>query len=391
MKDILSTYFTTNKSFKNNNNNKNSLSNSKKKFSKYGLIIPNDKIEFKLPKIYFNTATETGPNSPKEELKVNKIENNSNKLFTISKLEPYKYNKKAKYNNKLSNSINNNKIFTELNESEKIIKQKKIVLNPISIKENNNINDNCYNNRNLEANFHQYTDRNERRKNKEEIINEYVSILLDEDKNKNKNNKLNLLNNIESEEKYTLKKSIDPTKYIKNMFLDESGNNNVFKTSKIQIDCFNGNEKLRNDSIKQINSNNMHNYNTNSLKIESNDNSTKSLIDEMFKKGQKLNNFYFGKQLYKKKFFKINNNSINIKKFLERRNEKRSDVVYTLDDTIKNAVKEKKDIENNFYERHKLRGRLMRKIRQFCDNYDGLVRRASTFDNNIRIIKNKNI
>ena len=88
------------------------------------------------------------------------------------------------------------------------------------------------------------------------------------------------------------------------MFLDESGNNNVFKTSKIQIDCFNGNEKLRNDSIKQINSNNMHNYNTNSLKIESNDNSTKSLIDEMFKKGQKLNNFYFGKQLYKKKFLK---------------------------------------------------------------------------------------
>ena len=101
MKDILSTYFTTNKSFKNNNNNKNSLSNSKKKFSKYGLIIPNDKIKFKLPKIYFNTATETGPNSPKEELKVNKIENNSNKLFTISKLDPYKYNKKAKYNNKL--------------------------------------------------------------------------------------------------------------------------------------------------------------------------------------------------------------------------------------------------------------------------------------------------
>ena len=175
------------------------------------------------------------------------------------------------------------------------------------------------------------------------------------------------------------------------MFLNESGNNNVFKTSKIQIDCFNGNEKLRNDSIKQINTNNMHNYNTNSLKIESNDNSTKSLIDEMFKKQQKLNNFYFGKQLYKKKFFKINNNSINIKNYLERRNEKKSDVVFTLDDTIKNAVKEKKDIENNFYERHKLRGRLMRKIRQFCDNYDGLVRRASTFDNNIRIIKNKNI
>ena len=131
----------------------------------------------------------------------------------------------------------------------------------------------------------------------------------------------------------------------------------------------------------------MHNFNINLLKIKSNDNSTKSLIDEMLKKEQKLNNFYFGKQLYKKNFFKKRSNDINIKNYLKRRNEKKSDIIYTLDDTIKNAVQEKKNIENNFFERHKLRGRLIRKIRQFCDNYDGIVRRASTFNNNIRIIK----
>ena len=385
MKDILSTYFTTNKSFKKNNYNENSLSNSKKKISKYGLKISNDKIKFKLPKIYLNTAIEIGQNLSKKELQENKIEDNSNKLFAISKLNPYKYNKKPKSNNKIPNSILNQKILSELNRPNNKNKQKKIYLYPISIKENNSINDSCYNNRNLEVNFHQYTDRNERRKNKEEIINEYVSILLDEDKNKN--NKINLINNIEEEEKYSLKKSIDPTKYIKNMFLDESYNNKIFKTSKIQIDCFNGNEKLRNDNIKQINSNNMHNFNINLLKIKSNDNSTKSLIDEMLKKEQKLNNFYFGKQLYKKNFFKKRSNDINIKNYLKRRNEKKSDIIYTLDDTIKNAVQEKKNIENNFFERHKLRGRLIRKIRQFCDNYDGIVRRASTFNNNIRIIK----
>ena len=385
MKDILSTYFTTNKSFKKNNYNENSLSNSKKKISKYGLKIPNDKIKFKLPKIYLNTAIEIGQNLSKEELQENKIEENSNKLFAISKLNPYKNNKKPKSNNKIPNSILNQKILSELNRPNNKNKQKKIYLYPISIKENNSINDSCYNNRNLEVNFHQYTDRNERRKNKEEIINEYVSILLDEDKNKN--NKINLLNNIEEEEKYSLKNSIDPTKYIKNMFLEESYNNKIFKTSKIQIDCLNGNEKLRNDNIKQINSNNMHNFNTNLLKIKSNDNSTKSLIEEMLKKEQKLNNFYFGKQLYKKHFFKKRSNDINIKNYLKRRNEKKSDIIYTLDDTIKNAVQEKKNIENDFFERHKLRGRLIRKIRQFCDNYDGIVRRASTFNNNIRIIK----
>ena len=293
MKDILSTYFTTNKSFINNNNHKNSLSNSKKNFPKYILKIPNDKININLPKIYMNTASEKEHKVSKEELKVNKLENNTNELFSISKLNPYKYNnKKAKSNNKISNSILNHKILTELNKSEKKNKQKKILLNPILIKENN-----CYNNRNLEVNFGQYTDRIERRKKKEEIINKYVSILLDEDKNKS--DKLYLLNEKEKKEKFTLEKSIDPTKYIKNMFLDESYNNNIFRTSKIQIDCFNGNEKLRNDNIKQINTNNMHNYNINSLKIESNDNNLKSLIEEMFIKENNLNNFYFWKQLYK--------------------------------------------------------------------------------------------
>ena len=73
-----------------------------------------------------NTASEKEHKLLKEALKINKLEDNFNELFTISKLNPYKYNnKKAKSNNKISYSILNHKILSELNKSEKKNKQKK--------------------------------------------------------------------------------------------------------------------------------------------------------------------------------------------------------------------------------------------------------------------------
>ena len=170
------------------------------------------------------------------------------------------------------------------------------------------------------------------------------------------------------------------------MFLDEAYNNDVFKTSKMQLECFNGNEELRNVNIKKINANNMHNLNTNALKIKTNDTPTKLLIDEMFENQKKLNNFYFGKRLYNKIFYKKKNND-NIHNYLKLKNENyNKNVVFTLDDKLRNVIKETKIIEKSFIDRHKSRGKIIRKIRQFCDNYDGIVRRASTY--NYRILIN---
>ena len=161
------------------------------------------------------------------------------------------------------------------------------------------------------------------------------------------NKKIN--ENTMNKDKYSLEKSIDPTKYIKNKFLDESYNSNDFKTSKIQIDCFNGNEKLRNVNIQKINANNMNNFDSKSLKTESNDIKTQSLINQMFNSNQKSNNFYFGKKNYTPKFSKIRiKNTINIKNFLKnRRKERDNNIILTIDEKIQNALLNTKDMRNN--------------------------------------------
>ena len=179
-----------------------------------------------------------------------------------------------------------------------------------------------------------------------------------------------------------MENTIDPTKYIKKKFLDESYKKNDFKTSKIQIGCFNGNEELRDDNIKKINENNRHNVNLNSLKIKTNDCNTKTLINEMFKSQQKLNNFYFGKKVYIPKMNK-NKNTTNIKNYFKYRNiekENNNNFVLTLDDKMKNVTFETKEMKNSFIEKHNSRLKMMKKIRQFCDNYNGIVRRASIFE-----------
>ena len=98
-----------------------------------------------------------------------------------------------------------------------------------------------------------------------------------------------------------------------------------------------------------------------------------------------LCNFYFGKRLYNKISYKKKNND-NIHNYLKLKNENYNrNVAYTLDDKIRNVMKETKIIEKNFIDRHKSRGKIIRKIRQFCDNYDGIVRRASTYNYKILI------
>lgn len=396
MNDILLNYFSPNLTFKNVDSNISTFSNSKKLLSQCGLKLSSNKMTLKLPKIIANNDKfiESNNNKSTEFLKNNRTEEDINNLDILSKLNISRNNKlfirntkKAKSNNKISSVVFENNIISDLNKSSKNNKSFKNDYNSpnyhIIVKENlinpyikKNKNNNCFEN---------YTERN-KNQDKEEKVKEYINILL----NDNKSNKIAVKNglytlNNKKEEEYSLTKSIDPKKYIKNMFLDESYNNDVFKTSKMQLACFNGNEELRKVNIKKINANNMNNLNTNALKIKTNDTPTKLLIDEMFENQKNLNNFYFGKRLYNKIYYKNKNND-NFHNYLKLKNENyNKNVVFTLDDKLRNVIKETKIIEKGFIDRHKSRGKIIRKIRQFCDNYDGIVRRASTYNYKILI------
>ena len=396
MNDILLNYFSPNLTFKNVDSNISTFSNSKKLLSQCGLKLSSNKMTLKLPKIIANNDKfiESNNNKSTEFLKNNRTEEDINNLDILSKLNISRNNKlfirntkKAKSNNKISSIVFENNIISDLNKSSINNKSFKNDYNSpnyhIIVKENlinpyikKNKNNNCFEN---------YTERN-KNQDKEEKVKEYINILL----NDNKSNKIAVKNglytlNNKKEEEYSLTKSIDPKKYIKNMFLDESYNNDVFKTSKMQLACFNGNEELRKVNIKKINANNMNNLNTNALKIKTNDTPTKLLIDEMFESQKNLNNFYFGKRLYNKIYYKNKNND-NFHNYLKLKNENyNKNVVFTLDDKLRNVIKETKIIEKGFIDRHKSRGKIIRKIRQFCDNYDGIVRRASTYNYKILI------
>ena len=396
MNDILLNYFSPNLTFKNVDSNISTFSNSKKLLSQCGLKLSGNKMTLKLPKIIVNNDKfiENNNNKSTEFLKNNRTEEDINNLDILSKLNISRNNKlfirntkKAKSNNKISSIVFENNIMSDLNKSSKINKSFKNDYNSpnyhIIVKENII---NPYIKKNKNNNFlENYTERN-KNQDKEEKVKEYINILL----NDNKSNKITVKNglftlNNKKEEEYSLTKSIDPKKYIKNMFLDESYNNDVFKTSKMQLACFNGNEELRKVNIKKINANNMNNLNTNALKIKTNDTPTKLLIDEMFESQKNLNNFYFGKRLYNKIYYKNKNND-NFHNYLKLKNENyNKNVVFTLDDKLRNVIKETKIIEKGFIDRHKSRGKIIRKIRQFCDNYDGIVRRASTYNYKILI------
>jgi len=387
MSGILSTYFSTNSAYNNNFSLKK---------------LENNEMMLKLPKISITPGIITEKNKSAEELFQEKIEGDIKYLYRISKLNSYRKKQFNRHNKipaskiKITNNMFRNKILSELNSSTKASLDKynnnhnhSLTSEPIRIKDNlnktnkekhfnyisiNKNNNNLYNN----------TERNNTLKNKKnKIVNDYVSILINEDNSK-KNEMYSIYNkeinkNTMNKDKYSLEKSIDPTKYIKNKFLDESYNSNDFKTSKIQIDCFNGNEKLRNVNIQKINANNMNNFDLKSLKTESNNIKTQSLINQMFNSNQKSNNFYFGKKNYTPKFSKIRiKNTININNFLKnRRKERDNNIILTIDEKIQNALLNAKDMRNDLIERHKAREKIMNRIKQYCDNMDGMIKRES--------------
>ena len=89
--------------------------------------------------------------------------------------------------------------------------------------------------------------------------------------------------------------------YIQKKILDESFNYNDFRTSKIQKECFNGNEKFRKANYKNIKINLMNNLFLNSMSAPPEETRTKFLIDKMMDEQNHLNKFHFGKNVFNRK------------------------------------------------------------------------------------------
>ena len=396
---ILSNYFSPNVKDKDDLLKRNNYINQNKIILKNGLKLHVNKNMLKLPKININEGLMAYQNQSNERFNTNAKEDELEHFYKISKITSYRqknFSMKNKQSENKNNLVKKNKFLNGLNQTTKgYIKNRynlsnSVEANPIAINENlnsdekeqtinkNTISTNVNNDKNETIKdliyFHN-TYENINKSTKDKIVNDYVNELLSEGKEKEKKEGLPNLDIQEiTDERFKLEKSIDPTKYIKNKFLDES-NNNTFKTSKIQIDCFNGNEKLRDENIKKINANNMNSINIDSIKLENKDYKTQSLINQIIPK--KLKNFYFGKKKFPSNFTNIKiNSSINNKKHIEpRENDYNYDL--TLDEKLENAMIDTKIMEKKFLESHKSRGVIMRKLKELCDNYNGMIQKAS--------------
>ena len=395
MSDILSSYFSLNSKKRDYKLDLKDTPNLNKICYEHGLKFSGNSKTLKLPKLKIMSKLIAERNKSSEGFKVNKKNeistpkpnNKNNKHFSM------RYKKVNGYK-QISNNIFKNKLLSGLNKSTRSYTKNIYSSSPISNKnkenniyvfkdKNKNDKDNDITikiNENDGNNNGEETDINKdklRREDKRIIVEEYVNTLLSEDID-SKRVLFDSLNDEKKEDKFKLEKSIDPTKYIKNNFLDETFNHNNFTTNKIQIDCFNGNEQLRNENIKKINENNKNSLKLDLLKTESNNIRTKSLIDKMFPK--QLTNFHFGKKVYGPRVFNIkSNNNINLKNSLES-----NDMLLTLDEKLKSVILGTKEMEKDFKDHHKSRRKIIRKIREFCDNYDGIIKKASIIN-----IKNK--
>ena len=393
MSDILSSYFSLNSKKRDYKLDLKDTPNLNKKYYAHGLQFSGNSKTIKLPKLKIMSKLISERNKSSEGFKVN----NKNDVSTPKPNHKHlsmRY-KKTEGHKKVSNNIFKNKLLSGLNKSTRSYTNNNYYSSsPISIKNKENniyvfkdknknksekdnnitikINDG---NNNVEETNNKDKLRSE---NKKMIVDEYVNTLLSEDTDSKRVLFDSLNDEVKKEDKFKLEKSIDPKKYIKNHFLDETFNHSNFTTNKIQIDCFNGYEQLRDENIKKINENNKNSLKLDLLKAESNNIYKKSLIDKMFPK--KLTNFHFGKKVYGPRVLNIkSNHNINLKNSLET-----NDMLLTLDEKLKSVILGTKEMEKDFKENHKSRRKIIRKIRDFCDNYDGIIKRASIINTKIK-------
>ena len=304
MSDILSTFLSPESSFKKNKYKDKFTKESNKVFLNNGLRLSKEGNILKLPKFNNNIKLITESNKSKsyQDLDLNNgdeilviNDENSNTIFKNEYLSDlYSQKNKIDYRNKKYNKINaktsDEQMIKNKNKNSRSKYDNKYIL-----KENNNNNHN-----------------HEKDKEKQKFIEDYIDTLLT--KGKIKTDKFYEASKKIQSNKFSLASSINPKKYIQNQILDDSFNYNQFRTSKIQKDCFNGNEKFREANYKNIKINIMNNIFLNSMKAEPEPTDTEFLIDKMIAEQKHLNKFNFSKNMYNRKEeeepLNINNNDI---------------------------------------------------------------------------------
>ena len=301
MSDILSNFLSCNSTL-NKQKYKNKFSAKLNKiFLENGLRLSKEGNMLQLPKLninnrfltenYKNKSYDNLENSIKNDhiLIINNTDSENNNVFknqnlcnininnnnTIQKKNKI-YMHFNKYNNKFSKSNNKNKN------------------RPKILTIDNNNNNNII---------------SEKEKAKKKFIDNYINSLLT--KGKEKSDKFSEATKKIESNKFSLANSINPKMYIQKKILDESFNYNDFRTSRIQKDCFNGNEKFRKANYKNIKINMMNNLFLNSMSAPPEETRTKFLIDKMMDEQNHLNKFHFGKKVFNRKDGETINQSDN--------------------------------------------------------------------------------
>ena len=301
MSDILSTFLSPESSFKKNKYNDKLTKESNKVFLNNGLRLSKEGNILKLPKLNNNFRYITENNKSKSYQDLDS--SNQDEILII--------------NDENNNTIFKNKYLSELssqndemdNEYKKYNKIKGNVIDNQMVNNKNKNSKSKYNNKYISKentyNIHELD------KEKQKFIDNYIESLLA--KGKKKSDKFNEAAKKIQSYKFSMSNSINPKKYIQKQILDDSFNCNDFRTSKIQRDCFNGNEKFREANYKNIKINIMNNIFLNSMKAVPEKTDTEYLLDKMVSEQKHINKFNFSKNTYtrnEEETLNSNNNNI---------------------------------------------------------------------------------
>ena len=294
MSDIFSTFLSSESSLKRNKYSNNYSAKSNKIFLDNGLRLSKEGNVLRLPRLKFNSRiiTDNNKNNTLENINLN----NNNEIIIINNTE--EDNNKIFKNEHLSDLSRDNNERGKSNGKYNKIKVK--LFNKQLIKNRNKLSKSNYNKHKFKnLTFEEINIINERKKRKEKFINDYIESLLN--KGKEKHDKFSAATKKIESNKYSLANSINPKKYIQKKILDDTFDYNEFRTSKIQKDCFNGNEKFRKANYKNIKINLMNNIFLNAMKAQPEESETKFLIDKMIAEQNHLNNLRFGKNVFNQK------------------------------------------------------------------------------------------
>ena len=301
MSDILSTFLSPESSFKKNKYNDKLTKESNKVFLNNGLRLSKEGNILKLTKFNNNFRYITENNKSKSYQDLDS--SNQDEILII--------------NDENNNTIFKNKYLSELssqndemdNEYKKYNKIKGNVIDNQIVNNKNKNSKSKYNNKYISKensyNIHELD------KEKQKFIDNYIESLLS--KGKKRSDKFNEAAKKIQSYKFSMANSINPKKYIQKQILDDSFNCNDFRTSKIQRDCFNGNEKFREANYKNIKINIMNNIFLNSMKAVPEKTDTEFLLDKMISEQKHLNKFNFSKNTYtrnEEETLNSNNNNI---------------------------------------------------------------------------------